>query len=324
MQPKRPIRLACLGDWSNYFSYFLYGSLEGAILNQCWFRPIDIRSPVKVIVRNILEFRPDILLAHMLFSEGVRPIPETLDYLATVRKKVGTRVFYHLGDARTVPRYAGDISMAVDGCLVNQTNLTPFEEIWKVPCYHWPYAAFKQARIAGKVKEFEHPLIFTGRLSDKGIHRNRTIFIRELQRLMPVKVYPDEKYPDTKLLTAEIAASATAILGVCAGYDIPGYADVRPYQYPGAGGVLFQRYYLGLEEIFLDGKHMIFFYDDDPSNFEELYNKWVFGEFSSLLSSIRQEAFSFLQRYHTYANRIKDVLNIVYYGVPPKIKLADL
>ena len=324
MLPKSPIRIATLGDWNNYFSYFLNGTMEGAIQNGCWFRPINIRMSKKQIRDNILEFRPHILMTHMLYSQVLKEPPETRNMLGKLKQKIDMKIYYHLGDARTEPRYPHNISNHVDGCLVNQTeNLNKFSAIWNVPCYYWPYGCFYQDTIADPVEEFTYNLVFTGGLRDKGIHAHRTNFIRELQKKIPVKIYPDDKYSDTKLLTAEIAASARAILGVCAGYDIGGYMDVRPFQYPGAGGFLMQRYYRGMYKVILPYEHMIVFKSDDPAEFIELYRKWM--DKPQEIERIRWAAFNFFQEHHSYYNRMKDVIDITFNNAERcKIFLEDL
>lgn len=324
MLPKAPIRIACLGDWSRYFSYFLAGSMEGAILNGCLFRPIDIRQTGK-IWSNIAEFRPQILLTHCIFGAEFNP-PEVHNYLEKARRKIGTKVFYHAGDARTMPRYANPIDRFVDGCLVNQTgNLQKFSNIWKVPTYHWPYGCFAQKEIAESVPNFAHNLVFTGRLNSNmsGIHGQRTQFIERVKKKLPIFIFPNEEYPDTKLLTAEIAASAKAILGVCAGYQIIGYMDVRPYQYPGAGGFLLQRKYSKIEEVFENGKHLVWFDNDNPDEFIAIYNQWMAKPAD--IQKIRQQGFEFCQKYHSMKRRIEDVINIVYNSATKtKILLKDL
>lgn len=325
MKPKRPVRIATLGDWDHYFSYFLNGTQEGAIRNGCWFRPINIRQNWKRIRKNVIEFRPDIMFCHMLFGKDEEKVRKNLKELRGIRKSLGTRVYYHLGDARVEPRYPHDISESVDACLVNQTgNLKYFSRLWQVPTYYWPYGCFYQEKIAAPVEEFEHGLVFTGRLNDKGIHAPRTRFINDIQKYVGVTVYPSNEYPDTKLLTAEIAASAKAILGVCAGYDIKGYMDVRPMaQYPGAGGLLFQRYYSEMEKVIIPDTHMIVFYDDDPARFYDLYLRWM--KKPDKVERIRQEGFKFCQTHHSMYHRVKDVIDITY-GVATntRVFLEDL
>lgn len=311
--PKRPIRIAVLGDWDKYFSYFLNGMQEGAIRNGCWFRPLNIRSSWDTIKANIWEFRPDILGCHMIFSKEPHGPEKHLEEFAKFKKTLGTIIFYHAGDARREPRYTKDISRSIDFCLVNQTEcLTKFSNYWRVPCYYWPYGCLYQDKIAAVDSRFEHDLVFTGRLSASpgSIHSHRTEFIGKLKELIPITIYPNKDYPDTKLLTAEISASSKAILGVCAGYDINGYMDVRPFQYPGAGAFLLQRKYKNMERVFIDKQHMVMFRDDEPEHFVDLYQGWM--KKSKEISEIRQTAFVFLQRHHSYANRVRDILNIVY------------
>ena len=324
MKPKRPIRIACFGDWGRYFSYFLGGVQEGAIRNGCWFRPVDIRQNWKRIRKNIEEFKPDILFAHMLFSTEIHPIDKTLKELRKIRGRLGTKIYYHLGDARIEPRYPHDISGSVDACLVNQTgNLQYFSRLWRVPTYYWPYGCFYQKEIAAPVKKFMHPMVFTGRLNDKGIHAHRTAFIDKLQQYVGVTTYPSNEYPDTKLLTAEIAASARAVLGVCAGYDIPGYMDVRPFQYAGAGAFLLQRYYLDMEKVFIADKHMVWFKHDDPAKLFDLYTEWT--KRPRRVQKVREEGFAFCQTHHSMYHRVKDVIDITYgSATDTRVFLEDL
>tara|TARA_Y100000310_G_C20697249_1_gene826589 strand:+ start:5034 stop:6008 length:975 start_codon:yes stop_codon:yes gene_type:complete len=324
MLPKRPIRIATLGDWGRYFSYFLAGSQEGSILNGCLFRPIDIRQK-DTIWSNIVEFRPDILLSHCIFGTEFDP-PQIHNFLEKAKRRIGTRVFYHAGDARTMPRCPKPINRFIDGCLVNQTgNLKKFSELWQVPTYHWPYGCFAQKSIAKPNPHFVHDLVFTGRLSSnhKGVHGPRTIFIEQIKSKIPIRIFPDEEYTDTKLLTAEIAASAKAILGVCAGYNILGYMDVRPFQYPGAGAFLLQRKYSNMELVFENNKHMVWFNHDNSNEFINLYKQWLTKP--KEIQRIREEGFKFCQKHHSMKRRMEDVINIVYNGLTKtKIFLNDL
>lgn len=309
MLPRRPIRIVTLGDWSNYFSYFLAGTQEGAIHNDCLFRPIDIGLSKEKIINCLAQFRPNILFCHCIFSNNFRP-QEQFEVLETVRKRFGTKVYYHLGDARTEPRYPQDISRFVDVCLVNQTgNLQKFSDIWKVPTYYWPYGCFKQKEIAVIDPKFRHNLVFTGRLASKGVHEGRSKFVQELKKVLPdLALYPNQEYPDTKLLTADIAASSKAVLGVCAGYDIEGYIDVRPFQYPGAGGFLFQRYYQGMGKLFENKKHLVWFADYDINNFLGLYGEYM-GK-PEAMNRIRKDGFAFCQKHHSMQVRVKSVIDL--------------
>tara|TARA_Y100000310_G_C20617074_1_gene781197 strand:+ start:56 stop:1033 length:978 start_codon:yes stop_codon:yes gene_type:complete len=314
MLPRRPIRIATLGDWGRYFSYFLAGTQEGTILNGCLFRPIDIRIDPSMIRNCIKEFRPDIMFCHCIFNNDI-PREKIFEILADTRKGIGTKIFYHMGDYRTEPRYPHNIQHIIDGGLVNHhgPTLNKFSKIWCIPTYYWPYGCFYQKEIAGVNEEFAHPLVFTGRLKLGGVHNQRTIFIDQIKKKrLKIKIYPNEKYPDTKLLTPEIAASSEAVLGVCTGYDRYGYIDVRPFQYPGAGAFLLQRYYKGMEKVFKQREHMVWFDNDNPDNFVEIYNEWI--NHSEYTKVVRQQGFTFCQKHHSMKRRVEDVIKIVYEG----------
>lgn len=311
--PKRPIRIALLGDITRYFSYFIAGVQEGAVRNGCWYRPIDIRQPKNVIANCLNEFVPDLLFVHCLFTKNFNP-EEKFDLLAGVRRKYGTKVLYHLGDARTEPRHPHNISTFVDAALVNQTgNIPKFENIWKIKCYHWPYACFYQKQIADPVSKFKHDLVFTGKHGGGGVHADRTKFINDLQKIMKVKIYPDTEYPDTKLLTADISASAKAVLGVCVmNQNIYLYTDVRPVQFCGSGGFLMQYKNAGMEKMFENEKHLVWFEHNNPGKFVELYNRWM--KCPSEVTKVRKQGFEFCQKHHSCQRRIEDIINIVYCG----------
>jgi hypothetical protein len=317
--PRSPLRICTLGDWTKYFSYFLAGTQEGAILNGCLFRPVDIRQSKESILKCLFEFRPHILFCHCIFGNVFRPTDQ-FEVLSDIRKKFGTKVYYHLGDTRTEPRYPYDISSFVDAVLVNQTeNLKKFSQIWKVPTYHWPYGCFYQKEIADGNKEFMHDLVFTGRLNDNGVHGQRTAFIKELRTKIPsFAIYPNDKYPDTKLLTAEIAASAIAILGVCAGYNIKGYMDVRPFQYVGAGGFLLQRYYSEMDKVFNNDEHLVWFNNDNVSDFLHIFE--YYKRCKDKIKRIKNKGFEFCQKYHSYKRRVEDVINIAF-GVSDRTRV---
>jgi hypothetical protein len=113
-------------------------------------------------------------------------------------------------------------------------------------------------------------------------------------------------------LTASIAASSKVVLGVCAGYDRYGYMDVRPFQYPGAGGFLLQRKYAGMEKVFENKKHLVWFDTDDPDRFNEIYTTWMNSP--DYIDKIRKQGFEFCQKHHSMKRRVEDVIKIVYEG----------
>ena len=135
----KQIRVCGVGDYRHYYSYFLYGIMEGAIRNGCWFRPVSmIGQSLEEIEKQVLWFKPHIVLCHGIFGKEME---RKLKMLKKFRKE-GIVVFYHLGDARPTPRYCDNISEYVDFALLNHSMIPEFETIWKVKVFHWPYFCF--------------------------------------------------------------------------------------------------------------------------------------------------------------------------------------
>ena len=69
----RPLRIVGLGDYSRYYSHFLYGIMEGSILNGHLFRPVRLMDTTKELVRDQIDFiKPDIILCHCIFNRVFR------------------------------------------------------------------------------------------------------------------------------------------------------------------------------------------------------------------------------------------------------------
>ena len=160
-------RIVGLGDYTGYYSYFTYGVLEGAIRCGAWFRPVSLLSQPLLSVREQIDFfKPHIIFAHCIFNRKPHNREEVFDLLRWCRKKLGTFIFYHMGDARTEPRYPQPINDIVDAVLINNGEGKKWsEKWWKVPCYHWPYPCLYQSDISEEMKEFEGDVVFTGGIS---------------------------------------------------------------------------------------------------------------------------------------------------------------
>lgn len=303
----KQLRIATIGDYSNYYSYFLYGTMEGSIRCGAWFRPIQLLGvDLKQVEEQINFFKPHILFSHCIFNarpEGWRE--NVLEILKKTRKRWGTFVCYHMGDARTNPRYPHDISSFVDLGLVNNMELNHWKGIWKIPCINWPYAALYQEQIAEKDKRFEYPLVFTGELSNQGHHEERTNFISSLrEKNIHVKIFPDSEFGNSRFMTAEISSSAKAVLGSQMGKEIFGYVDVRPFQYIGAGALFFQERHRNIDLFFEPYVHYVPYKENNISNFVEQYNRFA-GD-----RKIRDIGFMFCQEIHSTKKRVEQVIKI--------------
>ena len=104
-----------------------------------------------------------------------------------------------------------------------------------------------QDRLATPIDRFafKEP-VFTG---NPHAHTDRTNFIQLLNTILPMRTFITQSPGDLREFTPELSMSAYAILGLCTGYDIDHYIDVRPFQYMGAGAVMITRRFKGMDDI---------------------------------------------------------------------------
>ncbi len=303
------MRIATLGDYHKYFSYFLYGTMEGSIRAGHWFRPIPLfHIPLTLVEEQIDFFRPEIMFAHCIFNRKPHKRDDVFDMLRRIRKKYGTKICYHMGDARSEPRYPHDISEIVDLCLVNNTGkLEEWSNLWNVPTLHWPYAALYQKEIAPVDERYRANIVFTGSLGGNEHHAPRTLFIKELQQSgLDIRTYPDPELGNSRFQTDLVAASSDAVLGFQMGGNIEGYVDVRPYQYIGAGALYFQDKHPNIDAFFKDGVHYVGYERDNATDLIKKIN-WYRGMPDEAMK-IRQTGFEYCQRHHSTHARVEAVI----------------
>lgn len=303
----KQLRICILGDYDNYLSYFLYGCLEGFIRAGQLCRPVPFFGhPIDQVKRQILWFKPHIVCAHMLFGCSRYHSRDSVFIMLRELRKEGIFIVYHNGDARKDPRYPHDISDIVDLGLLNQSNLKHYESIWKIPCIRWPYMCLYQKEIAKPVDMYRCDIAFTGELSRKGVHAERTAFIGELTRLgLNVRIFPTNETGNTRFQTAELAASAKMVLGMQMERHLKGYLDVRPFQYIGAGAVYLHDKCDQMDEIFNDGSHYFSYDKNDPKTVKELY-RIMTKVFDNKISRI--PGFLYCQKKHSTLQRVEAII----------------
>ncbi|MFA5024995.1 MAG: glycosyltransferase [Candidatus Shapirobacteria bacterium] len=304
----RQYRIAVLGKWETYISYFLMGSLQGAFLNGGLGIPISIEKNSPNEIWNQLNFfKPHAVLAHTIFDR--RPnIGELFEVFRKYRRH-GGKVFYHAGDARTEPRYPKAINDIVDYVLLNHWPMIPAYNVWKIPTIHWPYAALAQEEIAKPSALYVCDLGFAGSLENNQHHAPRAKFIQALKSKVSIKIFPTPETGNTRFQTPEFAASAKGCLGFQMGLNMPLYQDVRPFQLCGAGALYFHDKHPSMDKFFKDGIHYVGFERD---NVEDFYNKWTYYlNNPEEANKIRKEAFRYCQEHHSYKERMRGIINIL-------------
>jgi hypothetical protein len=302
----RQIRVAILGKYTTYPSYFNIGSLEGAYRNECIAFPIPLlpQKEIFYIKKQIDFYKPDYLLCHCIFDKKPWMMVEMFEILNEARKKWGTKVCYHMGDARKTPRYPHDISDIVDLGLVNHGEFESFSKIWNIPCIHWPYGCLYQKKIAYVNQRLICEIAFTGSIDSGEHHKERKEFIKQLyNKINNIKIYPDEYYGNSMFMTDEVSASSNVVLGTQMGKDIHLYEDVRPFQYIGSGAVYFHEDHSNIKSFFGGYIHFIPFESNNINDFMRKYAEYHNNE------SIHQNAFEFGQKYHSTKERFKMILD---------------
>jgi len=116
------IRIAMLGDFGLYFSYYLHGVMQGAIFNNAWFRPIEISRSLEDIKNRVLSFQPHILFTHAVFKSKYHNTENLFDLLGFLKKEIKVKIICHMGDPRKESRCQENISSFFDLGLVNNNK----------------------------------------------------------------------------------------------------------------------------------------------------------------------------------------------------------
>lgn len=329
----KQLRIATLGDFTKWHSYYLMGTAQGSILNGHLHYAISIRQHPRMIEDQLNAFKADVLFTHMLFSENLKDLygeeltrEDLHEVIVKIRKKWGTKVIMQEGDAKSDPRYPYPVNTLIDLCLVNNKLYDHYHNVLKVPCIHWPYFALNQETLSTGNNLFRHNIIFTGNVSERSInhlHAGRANFIRRLSERMDVKIFPDDNIGNTRFCTADIAVSCNAVLGIHHGFNVNGYLDTRPFQYCGAGGLYFHSECDAINQFFRPYYHFVPYEHMNVQSFINQYNYHMIENREAAIK-IRQQAFEYTQKYHTAKHRIKMVLDILDGKEPQKIYLNDL
>jgi hypothetical protein len=304
-------RIVGLGNWHDYYSYFLYGIMEGTILNGHLFRPVPLfGQTLNQVFEQILWFKPQLVICHMIFNKQPHDQTNVLKMLRKIRAH-GIKVAYHAGDARSTPRYEANISPFVDFALCNHDLMKKYSEIWGVPCYYWPYACLNQNGFIDPTDEFRCKVAFAGSLEEGSKHHQpRAQFVKSLKQVIDIKTFPTPESGNTRFQTATLSQSAECILGFQMGLDIPGYLDVRPFQYIGAGALYFHDNHPNMNKVFIPGVHYVSFERDNVNDFVRKYIHYV-ENFPEQGMAIKKTGFDYCQKYHSYKERMAAVISLI-------------
>lgn len=289
------------------YSWFVRSTSDGLRRNGHEVIGLDWKTNnLKTMVACLDLYKPDIIFTHMTFS-GHHNINNVLQIFEDERKN-GTIIIHTLQDARNEPRYNGNISNAFDLALIGQTkNLEKFSKIWGVNAFYWPYSSMYQEKMADYDPEYHfNAPIFTG---TPGAHVDRSNFLYKLQNMMPIYMIKTKGRNDLRNKTAELSSTTPCILGLCTGYDIDGYMDVRPFQYLGAGAFMISRKFKGQEKFIPDDLYVPFYDYDHPEIIRDLYIEWENKPKEK--KKMKEKAFKYMQKYNNNIIRTNEALDYI-------------
>jgi spore maturation protein CgeB len=116
--------------------------------------------------------------------------------------------------------------------------------------------------------------------------------------------------------------SASGILGINQGMDVPGYLDTRPWQYIGSGGLFFMDPSPAMDLFFEPDVHYVPY---ERHNVDDLIDKYQeMMKHPEKNKSIRLEGFRYVQAHHTAKHRVQMVLDILAGKEISPIYLEDI
>jgi len=305
------MKAVILGNTKLNYSWFVKTYRQGLQRNGVEVHEIDYKTTALANIKQILlQLKADMVFTHLTFHAHVNPVESVLQMYRDVHKQVGTIFCHTCNDARTHDRYMGSVEGAYQVAFVGTHALAAnCQKAWDIPCHYTPYSSLCYNTMALPVPElsFTEP-VFTG---SPNAHRtgwadNRAQFIEDLMKVMPIRIFKTQSASDLRKRSHELSASAKCILGLCVGYEIDGYIDVRPFQYLGSGACMIMRKYPNTEDIIPDDLYMpIYGYGEEDVN--QVYYHWQMIQRTDTME-MRQRAMDYIQQNHSCEVRIAEVL----------------
>ena len=302
------MKCVILGNTNLGYSWFVKTFEQGLMVNGCDVHKIDYKSNRPVDIKSqLMSLKADYVFTHLTFH-NIYPLDNILSVFREVNKKVGTKFVHTLNDARVVDRYMGDISSAMYMAFVgNRECISACEKAWNIPVFYAPYSSMTYTELSKVNKNLVfNDMVFTG---SPTAHKDRWDFIQKLQQKTKVKIFHTQSNSDLRHKSHSLSISAKCILGLCTGYNIDGYIDVRPFQYLGSGAFMIIRKFRGMDDVIPDNIYVSFdgYRDKDAVYVVDKFNEWKEKD----TMPMRIQAFEFIQTYHSSKVRLKDILDVL-------------
>jgi hypothetical protein len=295
-----------LGNTALNYSWFVLTYRQGLLRNGWDVTDIDYKSQsLQNIKGQLLTLKPKYVFTHLTFHQSVHNLSNVLNMYREVTQKVGTKFVHTCNDARREDRYMGDVSDVIYMAFVGTLDLVHNgNNAWNIPTYYAPYSSLCYDKMAKPVPDLMFPVpLFTG---SYGSHNDRKKFIDKLLKRMKVAIVGTQTQGDLRHRTPELSVSARCILGLCTGYDIDGYIDVRPFQYLGTGACMIMRKYKNMDAVIPE--HLYYPFDSyNNEGADKVLEHWERIQKTDT-RPMQESAFEYIQAHHSCKVRLAFVL----------------
>lgn len=301
---KNNLKVVLLGNTKLNYSWWVKTHRQGLQLNGVDVIDLDYKShSLQQIKTFILNHKPQYVFDHMSMHESVNPIGNVLTTFKEIANH-GIKIVHFCHDARSYDRYMGNLQgIYYMGFVGTHAMVQNCSKAWGIPVFYSPYSSLCYKHIANTASDLQFKeAVFTG---SPNSHPDRSSFIQRLSKKIPIKIFQTQSGIDLRHRTPELSASAKCILGLCTGYDIDGYIDVRPFQYLGTGACVIMRKFR--EDIIPEDLYFPFYsYDNQGVDQAAMHYKMIL---QSDTREIQETAFRYIQQHHSCKVRIKEVLD---------------
>ncbi len=314
---KLSTKIIVLGNLDSRYSQlnsFWDGMIRGLI--KLGYSPllIDLKTiPYSEILKRLENFKPDYLLTGLKISHPL------LRKYAEFFRKMNICVSYWYRDARPIEDF--DFSGVIDYMfLTNYGQVESYkknfhiENVFYMPQWCNPIFTHPNPFI-----EEHFDIGFIGQLDSGLFHKERTKIIMNLKKKFNMQIVNDEfnslselysqckigfgNDMDSHILLGDNLNLNNGIFNKFISY----YASNRLFISIGCGTCFFTNYFPGIENLFENGKHVIWY-----KSYEELYTlikKYLLDDEKRFY--IKNESYKLAKSKHTYIHRIKNMLDII-------------
>jgi len=304
---------------SKPFKGIARGIREGFEANGYKFTPIELVSTpdtLEEMKQKILKAYPSIIFGQCWIDRGNHVPQDVLNMLYSVKAEIGCKLVYQEGDFKDISERPDVDLSGIDLLAFNQEyQWKEHSKKWNIPIEKiimFPFAGFaekvyrrKLPKRMGEGERLNFPLVFIGSTGEQYPFRRKVLeALKEY-----VTILPNDKFSgaDCYKIGTKIYMNSTISLSVDYVQDILHFSSDRQFIIIGSGGFCLCHRAKGLDKVFKDGEHLIFF--DTPEEAVEKYLYWLNN--TEGRDRIRRKGFDFVQKYHTWTNRVSDLIKIL-------------